>query len=80
MPSVTKTTPAPKPRAERAKKPKTQDLTEAIVDLLAESDEGATVEQLAERLKLPIDRARAELGDLLSLGLVASSDDRWYLG
>jgi uncharacterized Zn finger protein len=60
-----------------------EDLTESIVDVLAEADDGATAESIAKKLHISVDRIKAELDELLSIGLVACSgrrEPRWYLG
>lgn len=60
-----------------------EDLTEAIVDLLAEADDGLTADAIARALRITLERSRSELEELLSLGLVACSgrrEQRWYLG
>jgi hypothetical protein len=61
-----------------------EDLTERIVDLLADAEDGATAEMLAKQLGVSVERARAELDELSALGLVSRSgrgaDRRWWLG
>jgi uncharacterized Zn finger protein len=60
-----------------------EDLTESIVDLLAEADDGATAESIAKKLHISVERIKTELDELLSMGLVACSgrrEPRWYLG
>lgn len=61
-----------------------EDITERIVDLLADAEDGATAETLAKQLGVSVERARAELDELSALGLVSRSgrgaDRRWWLG
>ncbi|MEQ1503110.1 MAG: hypothetical protein ABMB14_12810 [Myxococcota bacterium] len=60
-----------------------EDLTERIVDLLAEADDGATAEELGRKLGVTTARAQAELEELGNLGLVYRSGrgpGRWWLG
>lgn len=61
-----------------------EDLAEAIVDLLAESDEGVKSKALAEALGVTLQDARTELLELEKLGIVYRTGQtrgtRWWLG
>jgi hypothetical protein len=73
---------APERRVDEPEIP--EDLTERIVDLLADAEDGATADDLAKQLGISSDRARAELDELSALGLVSRSgrgaEKRWWLG
>ena len=63
--------------------PSSEDLTERIVDLLADRSDGAGAESVARELDADPERVAEELGELVALGLVTRSDDggiRYWLG